>query len=299
MAAYDGRTLCALAEGDSEDPEYRPARAPKSEPRPARAMAEPQSNPRPALTQEEALAEDRARRLASEEGLTLIPAESSTGFRFVQRQAGARKLSTYRAIRKSGEKFDLGLYEFAAEAALAVARHLGPTVSHELSGLPTHCGKMSPARRSGFGMNHKPQSAQSAEPTIVDAVVVEPAARVKAGGLGGGGLATVPSSADALSPAGSAHDDDDVDVTSVGSASLIVTAASRNDVEPSTVNGKRKRSPAPAARCPATRVTSQHAVPEESVVQEDGVAYINVAISVPAGLRLGSTSVTVEWVPTP
>ena len=111
-------------------------------------MAEPQSNPRPALTQTEALAEHRARRLASEEGLTLIPAESSTGFRFVQRQAGARKLSTYRAIRKSGEKFDLGLYEFAAEAALAVARHLGPTVSHELSGLPTHGGKISPARGS-------------------------------------------------------------------------------------------------------------------------------------------------------
>ena len=105
---------------DSEDPEYRPTRAPKSEPRPVRAMAEPQSNPRPALTQKEALAEHRARLLASEEGLTLIPAESSTGFRFVQRQAGARKLSTYRAIRKSGEKFDLGLYEFAAEAALAV-----------------------------------------------------------------------------------------------------------------------------------------------------------------------------------
>ena len=68
-------------------------------------------------------------------------------------------------------------------------------------------------------------------------------------------------------------------------------------LESNTPIGKRKRcSRSTATVSPAT---SQHAVPEESVVQEDGVAYINVAISVPAGLRLGSTSVTVEWVPTP
>jgi hypothetical protein len=52
--------------------------------------------------------------------------------------------------------------------------------------------------------------------------------------------------------------------------------------------------PLPPQRvCPATRMTSEHVVPEGTVVQ-GGIAFINVAVAVPAGMRV-PTNVTVEW----
>ena len=62
--------------------------------------------------------------------------------------------------------------------------------------------------------------------------------------------------------------------------------------------GKRKRTaPGPDAswrHCPATSMTSKHNLPSDNGMVEDGVAYINIAVPVPVGMRM-PTSVTVEW----
>ena len=68
------------------------------------------------------MTEAEARRLAAEEGLVLVPAHKRTGWKGVFR-SGAR----YKAQLKQGGKLhSLGVYASAAEAALAVARFLGP-----------------------------------------------------------------------------------------------------------------------------------------------------------------------------
>ena len=43
-------------------------------------------------------------------------------------------------------------------------------------------------------------------------------------------------------------------------------------------------------------MTSQHALAPADADVQDGVAYINVAVRVPVGMRF-PTSVTVEWAP--
>ena len=76
----------------------------------------------------DAVAEAKAEKLASEEGLTLIRSSGATGFRWVKPDWRCT-LTPYRARREGSHaeyRFDLGSYAFAAEAALAIARHLGP-----------------------------------------------------------------------------------------------------------------------------------------------------------------------------
>ena len=67
-------------------------------------------------------------------------------------------------------------------------------------------------------------------------------------------------------------------------------------VVPATEVGAKRKRPAAAECTPATKVASQHALRSEDAVVEHGVAYINVAVRVPVGMRF-PTSVTVEWAP--
>lgn len=90
-----------------------------------------------ALTQEQLeQAAEQAEQAATAEGLTLVRSSASTGFRYVvptDRHAGkSRSRTTYQAcIQRPSTKADikLGTFPTAIEAALAVARHLGPEAS--------------------------------------------------------------------------------------------------------------------------------------------------------------------------
>ena len=81
------------------------------------------------------------------------------------------------------------------------------------------------------------------------------------------------------------HDDEAGDDDAVEAAAVVVPATE--------VGAKRKR-PAAAECTPATKMASHHALRAEDAVVEHGVAYINVAVRVPVGMRV-PTSVTVEW----
>ena len=75
--------------------------------------------PAPTMTAAEAHA------AAEEEGLTLLRADNSTGFKNVQRQGSGS--TPFRAqLRHGGHQHNLGQFATAEEAALAVARVLGP-----------------------------------------------------------------------------------------------------------------------------------------------------------------------------
>ena len=66
-----------------------------------------------------------AERLAAAEGLSLVPASNATGFKGVSHRSGSSR--PYKAeIGQNGKQRYLGSFASAAEAALAVARHLGP-----------------------------------------------------------------------------------------------------------------------------------------------------------------------------
>ena len=68
-----------------------------------------------------------ARRLAAEEGLVLVSADNSTGFKGVYiSHLGSRSTPFQATIRQGGKQRSLGTFASAAEAALACARHLGP-----------------------------------------------------------------------------------------------------------------------------------------------------------------------------
>ena len=70
-----------------------------------------------------------AERLAAAEGLSLVPAATTTGFKGICKIAhtGGGKTKPFQAkIQEGGKQRSLGTFASAAEAALAVARHLGP-----------------------------------------------------------------------------------------------------------------------------------------------------------------------------
>ena len=208
------------------------------------------------------MAEDalqKAERLAEEEGLTLIRSGGVTGFRWVtvdDRKGDA----TYRARRhnyrsRPGDQtsnfgtFDLGCFSSAAEAALAIARHLGPDASRDEAATGSYTRN---APEHEFGVSRRHQE------------VVVPALEV------------------VCDDDDEASGDDEVEAAAV--------------VVPATEVGAKRKRPAAAECTPATKMASQHALRAEDAVVEHGVAYINVAVRVPVGMRV-PTSVTVEWAP--
>ena len=74
------------------------------------------------------MTEAEARRLAAEEGLVLVPADNTTGFKGVYLSGKSKPfLAQIRADKgHDRKKHHLGTYISAAEAALAVARFFGP-----------------------------------------------------------------------------------------------------------------------------------------------------------------------------
>ena len=71
------------------------------------------------------MAETEARQLAAAEGLSLVPADNSTGYKGVRRINGNGK--PFQAqISQDGKQHHLGSFATAAEAALAYARRIGP-----------------------------------------------------------------------------------------------------------------------------------------------------------------------------
>ena len=176
-----------------------------------------------------------AERLAEEEGLTLVRSGSnSTGFRWVSLDGRDGRTTPYRARpHELGRDLDLGFYSSAAEAALAIARHLGPDASRDYAaGLVKPARphrKPAPARQ--FGVSRKQEGSSSpAVPAMAVAVV--------------------------------SHDDEEEDDDLVEASAVV-------EVLPATeVGAKRKRPVAAAAECrPATKMVSQHALqPEDAVV---------------------------------
>ena len=151
----------------------------------------------------------------------------------------------------SFDAFDLGSFPTAAEAALAIARHLGPDASRDAAATRVYRPTTN-ATEHEFGVSRRHQE------------VVVPALEVVC------------------------DDDDEAgDDDAVEAAAVVVPATE--------VGAKRKR-PAAAECTPATKISSQHALRAEDAVVEHGVAYINVAVRVPYGMRV-PTSVTVEWAP--
>ena len=71
------------------------------------------------------MTEAEARRLAAEEGLQRGPADNATGWKGVSSSSNSSSNPFMASIRQDGKKH-LGVYTSAAEAALAVARFLGP-----------------------------------------------------------------------------------------------------------------------------------------------------------------------------
>ena len=152
----------------------------------------------------------------------------------------------------SFDAFDLGSFPTAAEAALAIARHLGPDASRDAAATQIYRPSRQNAPDHEFGVSRRHQE------------VVVPALEVVCD-----------------------HDDEAGDDDAVEAAAVVVPATE--------VGAKRKR-PAAAECTPATKMASHHALRAEDAVVEHGVAYINVAVRVPVGMRV-PTSVTVEWAP--
>ena len=73
---------------------------------------------------------------AAAEGLTLVPAENATGFKGVEPTPIAPASLSRRSLR-GGRSMNLGCFATAEEAALAVARFLGPEgAAHRLAAAP-------------------------------------------------------------------------------------------------------------------------------------------------------------------
>ena len=78
---------------------------------------------------EPVMAEAEARRLAEAEGLQLVPSDNASGYRgvFPNGDGTCRTSKPFKAqCRQGGTEISLGTFSSAAEAALAVARFLGP-----------------------------------------------------------------------------------------------------------------------------------------------------------------------------
>ena len=193
-----------------------------------------------------------AERLAQAEGVTLVRAATLTGFKWVtvDRRDGEdgyrwRRISRPYRAKLSSPRVDLGTFPSAAEAALAIARRLGPDASRDAAALAA-AGKRVYNPGGEFGVSRR---LQEVEVTALEVVCD--------------------------------HDEED------GDAAVEIVPATE-------VGAKRKRQ----AECPATKLvmTSQHALAPADADVQDGVAYINVAVRVPVGMRF-PTSVTVEWAP--
>ena len=63
---------------------------------------------------------------AAAEGLALLRAENATGFKHVRRHIGSASKPFMASLKQSGSETSLGTFATAEEAALAVARFLGP-----------------------------------------------------------------------------------------------------------------------------------------------------------------------------
>jgi hypothetical protein len=63
---------------------------------------------------------------AEAEGLTLVPADNPTGFKYVGHETNSVSKPFKATARRDGSSRHLGMFETAEEAALAVARFLGP-----------------------------------------------------------------------------------------------------------------------------------------------------------------------------
>ena len=86
----------------------------------AAAAATPAPAPAP-------MSEAEARRLAEVEGLQLVPSSShATGFKGVYHNPSSSTRPFHASIYQGGKTHNLGSYSSACEAALAVARYLGP-----------------------------------------------------------------------------------------------------------------------------------------------------------------------------
>ena len=72
------------------------------------------------------MTEAEARRLAAEEGLVLVPADNSTGFKNVRYDNRSHKSKPFKAEGEGHHGRYLGRFATAGEAALACARHRGP-----------------------------------------------------------------------------------------------------------------------------------------------------------------------------
>jgi hypothetical protein len=88
----------------------------------AKLAAASAAEPAP-MTAEEAIA------AAAVEGLTLLGAKNETGFKYVSRKSRGGSSKPFEAKLRHGERYEvLGSFATAEEAALAVARFLGPAV---------------------------------------------------------------------------------------------------------------------------------------------------------------------------
>ena len=83
------------------------------------------------------MTEAEARRLAAEEGLVLVPAENTSGWKCVSRSLGHYSNPFMVSIKQGGKSHSLGRYSSAAAAALAYARHLGPAGCAAATAPPT------------------------------------------------------------------------------------------------------------------------------------------------------------------
>jgi len=213
---------------------------------------------------------DHARSIARAEGLSLVAAPSTmSGYKYVTKDA-RKGHSKYRAAMvKNGSNMELGSFRFAAEAALAVARHLGPEESSALA-----LGQASkPVAPREFGRPRELANCPGLQVCAVsdddDVAGAESiSSELVVAGPSEAPVATVQSPPSSTRSSGSA-----------ATEGLGGPAA------------KRKRLPT-ANLCPATKLTTQHVILPAHV--EDGVATISVAV--PVGMR-APAAVTIEWHP--
>lgn len=222
-------------------------------------------------------AEGMAQSLADAEGLALIRADNQSGYRYVTvdpRKSTSRSGLAYRARGTGTHKFSLGEFFSAHEAALAVARFLGPKVSHEkaaVTGRQVH----GLAIQTEFGVPRKRGLDDTSEQTatVVECCVVEAESSDGGGSGGSGALTVIPAEIVAVT------------ISTPGSAASALTQEGDD-----TAAHERKRPVVRPSRASSTTWTTRHEKPAVTVV--DGIAYF--AVDVPVGVS-APACLTVEW----
>ena len=107
-------------------------------------------------------AEAKAQQLASLEGLTLLRSANAAGFKWVSYDHKGKNCARPYVARTTGARigaaqFNLGSFVSAAEAALAIARHLGPDASREAAKHRGRVPHVSSRADSDFGVSRNPQ----------------------------------------------------------------------------------------------------------------------------------------------